>query len=188
MDFQPNWYAVVVRSRQEKAAAAMLEALGVEKFLPLTAELRQWSDRKQLVESPLFPGYLFVNTDRSPGAMLRIRKVPGVVDFVGNQRGPLTIPACEIEGIRTVLTQGVPCAPHPYLAEGDRVRVVRGPLAGVEGRFIRSGAKDQLIISVEMIRRSVGLSVARQDLEPLVMPTITAHHLAPVPKLPHSTA
>ena len=127
------WYAVTTRSRQEKTAAAMLEALGIQQFLPTTAELHQWSDRKQVVNLPLFPGYLFVHINPSPETTLRVRKVPAIVDFVGNHSGPLPIPDGQIEDVRTVLARGVPCSPHSFLQAGDRVRVVRGALAGIEG-------------------------------------------------------
>ncbi len=159
------WYAVTTRSRQEKAAASMLEALGIQPFLPMTAELHQWSDRKQVVHLPLFPGYLFVHINPSLEAALRVRKVPAIVDFVGNHSGPLPIPDRQIEDVRTVLARKVPCSPHSFLQAGDRVRVVRGALAGIEGRFVRNGSKGQLIISIEMIQRSLALTVLWEDLE-----------------------
>jgi transcription antitermination factor NusG len=161
------WFAVTTRSRQEKTAALMLEALGLQPFLPTTAELHQWSDRKQVVHLPLFPGYLFVHMNSSPEATLSVRKVPAIVDFVGNHNGPLPIPDCEIEDVRTVLARGVPCSPHTYLQAGDRVRVVRGALAGIEGTFVRNGSKGQLILSIEMMQRSLALTVLEDDVEPL---------------------
>jgi transcriptional antiterminator NusG len=159
------WYAVSTRSRQEKIAASMLENLEVAHFLPLVEEERQWSDRKQKVTLPLFPGYLFVQIARSNELLLRVLKVPGVVDFVGNRNGPLAIPKSEIEGIRAVVSRGVPYSPCPFLRAGDRVRVMRGPLAGVEGILARCGTRSKLVISVEMIQRSVSLSVAISDVE-----------------------
>jgi transcriptional antiterminator NusG len=176
---QYRWYAVVVRSRQERTASAMLDALGVQQFLPMTAELHQWSDRKQVVNLPLFPGYLFVHVNQSPETSLCVRKVPGVVDFVGNQSGPLSIPDGEIESIRTVLAREVPCSQHPFLSVGERVRVVRGALTGIEGRFVRSGSKDQLIISIQMIQRSLALSVSREDVEAVAIPSMAIRDLSP---------
>jgi transcription antitermination factor NusG len=161
------WYAVTTRSRQEKAAASMLEALGIPRFLPMTAEVHQWSDRKRVVHLPLFPGYLFVHMNASPEVMLSVRKVPAIVGFVGNHSGPLPIPDGEIDDVRTVVARGVPCSPHSFLHVGDRVRVIRGALAGIEGRFIRNGSKGQLIISIEMIQRSLALTVFEGDVEPL---------------------
>ncbi len=109
------WYAVSTRSRQEKIAASMLENLEVAHFLPLIEEERQWSDRKQKVTLPLFPGYLFVQIARSNELQLRVLKVPGVVDFVGNRNGPLAIPKTEIESIRAVVLRGVSYSPCPFL-------------------------------------------------------------------------
>jgi transcription termination/antitermination protein NusG len=160
------WYAVSTRSRQEKIAASMLENLEVAHFLPLVEEERQWSDRRQKVTLPLFPGYLFVRIARSSDVQLRVLKVPGIVDFVSNRNGPLAIPRADIENVRAVISQGVGCSPHPFLCVGDRVRVARGPLAGLEGTVTRCGAQSRLVISVEVIQRSISVSVAESDVEP----------------------
>ena len=117
--------------------------------------------------SALFPGYLFVHINPSPETTLRVRKVPAIVDFVGNHSGPLPIPDGQIENVRTALARGVPCSPHSFLEAGARVRVVRGALAGIEGGFVRNGSKGQLIISIEMIQRSLALTVFEEDVEPL---------------------
>jgi transcription antitermination factor NusG len=159
------WYAVLTRSRQEKIAASMLDYLAVANFLPLIAQERRWSDRRQMVNLPLFPGYLFVRIVSSSDVRLRVLKVPGVVDFVRNRNGPMPIPEKEIEGVHAVLSHGVSCSPHPFLKAGDRVRVVRGPLAGVEGTLVRSGSQSKLVISVEMIQRSVAVNVDSSDVE-----------------------
>jgi transcription elongation factor/antiterminator RfaH len=161
------WYAVLTRSRQEKIAASMLEYLEVANFLPLLSQERRWSDRKQMVNAPLFPGYLFVRIATTAELLLRVLKVPGVVDFVRSSTGPLPIPESEIQNVRAALSSGVACSPYPFLRVGDRVRVVRGPLAGVEGTFIRNGSQSKLVISVEMIQRSVSISVAESEVEPV---------------------
>jgi transcription elongation factor/antiterminator RfaH len=162
-----SWYAVLTRSRQEKIAASMLEYLEVANFLPLLRQERHWSDRKQMVSVPLFPGYLFVRIATTAEILLRVLKVPGVVDFVRSGTGPVAIADGEIADVRAVLSHGVGCSPYPFLKAGDRVRVVRGPLAGVEGTFIRSGSQSKLVISIEMIQRSVAASVAESDVEPV---------------------
>jgi transcription antitermination factor NusG len=164
---ESSWYAVSTRSRQEKVAASMLENLAIVHFLPLFNEERRWSDRKQMVALPLFPGYVFVKITIDPELQLRVLKVPGIVDFVGNRNVPLAIPESDIESVRAVVTRGVRCSPHPSLKAGCRVRVVRGVLAGVEGTLIRSGADSKLVICVEMIQRSVSVSVDVSDVEPV---------------------
>ena len=147
----------------------MLEYLAVPNFLPLINQERRWSDRKQMVAMPLFQGYVFVRITTSGELQLRVLKVPGVVDFVRNRTGALAIPEREIEDVRAVLSHGVGCSPHPFLKAGDRVRVVRGPLAGIEGTLIRSGSQSKLVISIEMIQRSIAASVAESDVEPVLM-------------------
>ena len=164
---QASWYAVSTRSRQEKVIASMLDYLAVANFLPLIKEEHRWSDRKQMVAMPLFQGYVFVRITTSGELQLRVLKVPGVVDFVRARGGPLPIPDKEIEDVRAVLSHGVGCSSYPFLKAGDRVRVVRGPLAGIEGTLIRSGSQSKLVISIEMIQRSVAASVAESDVEPV---------------------
>jgi transcription antitermination factor NusG len=160
------WYAVWTRSRQEKVAAASLNNLGIRHYLPLNSELRQWSDRKQMVEMPLFSGYLFVCISLlKKNSKLQVLKVPGIVGFVGNQTGPLPIPDQQIEDIRTVLTAGVECSVHPFLKEGDRVRVVRGALADVVGTLLHTNSTSRLLISIDMIRQSLSVNVLREDVE-----------------------
>jgi transcriptional antiterminator NusG len=164
-----KWFAVWTRSRQEKVAASVLDSLGVPHFLPLKSELRQWSDRKRNVSVPLFSGYLFVRMNKFHDNRLQILKTPGIVGFVGNHTGPLPIPDQQIDDIRMVLAQGVEYSVLPYLEEGDLVRVVRGALTGVEGRLIRTNSVSRLMISIEMIHKSLAVSVSRQDVEPVSM-------------------
>lgn len=160
-----QWFAVWTRSRREKSAASVLESLGVPHFLPLKSEVRQWSDRKQNVTVPLFSGYLFVRISSAPVGRLQVLKAPGIAGFVGNQAGPLPVPDQQIEDIRVVLEKRVECVALPLLDEGDFVRVVRGPLAGVEGRLIRRNSSTRLSISIEMIHKSLLVSVSRNEVE-----------------------
>ena len=172
----PQWFAVWTRSRQEKAAATMLEALGVPHFLPLVSEHRQWSDRRKMVKVPLFPGYLFVQITNTSGLELRVRKVPGVVNFVGNQKGPSAVPEDEIQNVRTLLSRGAECSPCPFLKAGDRVRIVSGALGGIEGSLIRCGTRSRVVVSVEIIQRSVSVEISACDVEPVrKIPEPTPH-------------
>jgi transcription termination/antitermination protein NusG len=173
-----TWYAVLTRSRQEKTAASMLDYLAVANFLPLVTQERRWSDRKQMVSAPLFPGYLFVRIVRSSDSQLRVLKIPGVVDFVRNRNGPMMIPEKEIEDVHAVLAYGRGCSPHAILLVGDRIRVIRGALAGLEGTLIRNGSQSKVVISVQMIHRAVSVNVDLSDVEPIARP---AHDATSVP-------
>src|SRR5271170_463751 len=95
-----RWYAVSTQSRQEKVAANTLGALGITHFLPLQLRKRQWSDRIQAIDVPLFPGYLFVHIDPWSSVKIEVLKAPGVARFIGDRTGPLPIQDSEIDGIR----------------------------------------------------------------------------------------
>jgi transcriptional antiterminator NusG len=164
---QPMWYAVSTRSRQEKVSATVLQSLGVRVFLPTVTEIHRWSDRKKAVTVPLFPSYLFVQVAVSRQSQLRILKVPGCVNFVGNQTGPLAIPEHEIEDIRSLLTNREDCSPYPFLHVGERVRVFGGALDGVEGTLVGKGPDTKLVISIALIQRSMAVSVYGLDVRPV---------------------
>jgi transcription antitermination factor NusG len=172
-----RWFAVWTRSRQEKVAAAMLETLGIPHYLPLKSELRQWSDRQRKVQVPVFSGYLFVRINPLKDNRLQVLKTRGVVGLVGNHSGPSPIPDQQIEDIGKVLTQGVDCTVLPFLEDGDRVRVIRGALAGVEGRLIRYKSSSRLLISIEMIHQSLAVTVSREDVEPVTIDSLRRLYL-----------
>jgi transcription antitermination factor NusG len=162
-----SWFAVWTRSRQEKVAAAMLEALGVPHFLPLRSEVHRWSDRKQTVTIPLFSGYLFVRLNPNKDSRLRVLNLPGIAGLVGSQAGPLPIPDYEIENIRTVIAQKMQYSTYPEIPIGNRVRVVRGSLAGIEGTLLRTQTDSKLVLSIELIQQSIAVSIHASDVEPI---------------------
>jgi transcriptional antiterminator NusG len=164
-DPDSRWFAVWTRSRHEKIVAAALNQSGIPHYLPLKSEVRKWSDRNQIVESPLFSGYLFVNINILTNSRLQVLKVPGVGALVGNRMSPLPIPDQQIEDVRKVLTAGVEYSVQPLLKEGDRVRVKQGALAGVEGTLIGNSSTSRLLVSIEMIRQSLSVKVLRSDIE-----------------------
>lgn len=157
----------------------MLLNLGIQHYLPLKSEVRQWSDRRQVVETPIFSGYLFVRINPSlKNSQLQVLQAPGVVAFVGNQHGPSPISNQEIDNIRTVLAAKVAYTPCPLLCKGDRVRVIKGPLAGVEGTLISGNSTIHLLVSIEMIRQSLSVNVLRDDVEPVSANPIHPTHFA----------
>jgi len=174
-DPHARWYAVWTRSRQEKMVAGMLNTHGIRHFLPLKSELRRWSDRMQRVEVPLFSGYLFVHINSLKNSKLQVLKIPGVGALVGNQTGPVPVPDHQIEDVSKVLNAGVQYSIQPTGKEGDRVRVVRGALAGIEGTWLRTHSESRLLISIEMIRQSLSVNILRSDVE-----VVASHSLPPM--------
>ena len=162
-----HWYAVWSRSRHEKMVASALSNAGITNFLPLVTETHRWSDRRKSVDVPLFPGYVFVQIPNSAEAQLQVRKMSGVVQFVGNQQGAVPIQDKEINDVRAVLEQRVSCSPYPFLQLGQRVRIRGGAFDGIEGVLIGRDSASKLVISIELIQRSLAVSVYNLDVEPV---------------------
>jgi transcription termination/antitermination protein NusG len=160
-----NWYAIYTRSRHEKKVAANLEEKRVEVFLPLRSVLSRWKDRRKEVQLPLFSGYLFVRILREQ--RLPVLQTSGVVRFVGNGDGLDPVPEEQIISIQRLMESGLRYDPYPYLKEGMQVRVVRGPLKGVEGILIDKRKKHLLVLSVDMIQQSAAMQVDISDTDVL---------------------
>lgn len=156
------WYAAYTCPRQEKCVARMLQDRQVPYFLPLYRSLRFWKDRRKEVDMVLFPSYVFVQLPFAE--RLRVLQVPGVVRLVTFNGVPAALPPQEIESLRNGLEQGIYAEPHPYLKTGRRVRVARGPLAGVEGILLRKKDKLRFVISVDVLMRSVAVELDAADL------------------------
>jgi transcription antitermination factor NusG len=151
------WYGVRTRSNAEKLTSEMVSAKGYEAYLPLYRVRRRWSDRMVEKEVPLFPGYLFCRFDAQ--YRLPILSTPGVVSIISSGRIPLPIPHAEIASIRTAIESGKLVTPCAYLKEGERVRVLAGPLEGVEGILVRKKNHSRMVLSVEMLQRSVSIEI-----------------------------
>jgi transcription antitermination factor NusG len=157
----PRWYAVYTCARHEKKVAQHFEERGITYFLPLYTSIHNWNKKSAKVSEPLFPGYVFVQTLQHRRDPLG---VPGVVQLVGMGKSPTEIPAEEIESLRTVIRRGYKIAPHPYLTPGDRVRIASGPMAGTVGTIKRTSAGCRIVISVDILMRSVAVEVDAASL------------------------
>jgi transcription termination/antitermination protein NusG len=161
---QNSWCAVRTKSNFEKCVATVLAAKGVELYLPLYAVRKHWSDRTIQASHPLFPGYVFCKFDarfRTP-----ILSTAGVVSIVSFAGGPALIPDTEISAIQTAARSEQKLEPCPYLSEGLLIRVSRGPLRGIEGILITK-RNWRLVISVEMLRRSVAVEIDPDCVTPV---------------------
>lgn len=162
---EPHWYAIYTCARHEKSVSQQLERKCVEHFLPLYEAVHRWKDRRVRVQLPLFPGYLFVRI--APCQRLKVLEVPSVVRMVGFNGVPAALAEEEILSLRSGLAGDLRIEPHPYLKVGRRVRVVRGPLAGREGILVRKKDCLRLVISIDLIMRSMAVEVDAADVEPL---------------------
>jgi transcription antitermination factor NusG len=151
------WYAIRTRSNQEKVTAIALAGKGYDPYLPTYRVRRRLSDRVVVTELPLFPGYVFCRFDFFK--RLPILTTPGVVSLVGFGSEPAIISDGEIEAVQTVLESGLNAGPHAFLREGQRIRVKRGALAGLEGILLKQKSDWRLVISVAMLQRSIAVEI-----------------------------
>ena len=160
-----RWYAVSVRPRYEKLVTHHLRHRGLNCFLPLYRSVRRWRDRRKELDMALFPGYVFVNLNARD--RLGVLRAPGVLRFVTFQGQPATVPESEIRALESSLSAGLRLQPHPYLRQGKKVRVKSGPLMDAEGIMVRRKEGFRLVLSVDLVMRSVMLEVDEGDVEPL---------------------
>ena len=160
-----HWYAVHLRSRHEKRVAEQLSGKGISYFLPLYEAEHRWKDRLARVQLPLFPGYLFVQVPLRE--RLKVLEVPGVVRLVSAGGDPVPLDDSEINILRQGLTSMLKAEPHPYLKVGTRVRVRVGALAGLEGILVRLKDRYRVVISVDLIMRSISVEISLADVEPI---------------------
>ncbi len=160
-----HWYALRTRSRHEKLVRDQLAQQGIEPLLPTVKRLSQWKDRKKEVEVPLFSGYCFVRF--TSDQKLPVLKTVGVVDIVGGGQRPEPIPDEEITAIQTLIASVLPYDPHPYLQEGMKVEVIRGPLQGLQGILLRKEKRHRLILGVRLIQQAAAVEIDTADVVPI---------------------
>jgi len=162
------WYALYTRHQHEKTVAGQLVAKGFQVFLPLYSTVHRWKDRNKQLELPLYPGYVFLNDrlDRT----LQILMTPGVHSIVGTASGPEPIPDHEIDAVKRVIASSAEVEPHPFLRCGDRVRVTHGPLEGIEGILLRKKNAYRLVLSMEMLKKSVAVEIDASIVERVNVP------------------
>jgi transcription antitermination factor NusG len=160
-----RWYAIRTRARHEKRVTAALQEKQVHAYVPLSRTEHQWSDRRKLVDTPLFPGYVFVHIPPDAESRVPVLQTNGVIAFLGVRGIGIPIPEAEISAIQTLLRAGVPVASHPFMQVGQRVRIRGGSLDGLEGLLTAVDGKRNLVVSIELIERSVAIRISGYELE-----------------------
>ncbi len=169
---EESWFALYVQVNHEREVTKRLEQKEINAFLPLMERWSKRQDRRKKISVPLFPGYLFIRTVLDNPTHVHILKTPGALVLIGNSEGPVAIPPHQIESLQTLLNSPRPILPNPYLKEGDWVQVIRGPLAGCMGILLRQNPKKgRLIVSVDIICRSVSVELDMEDVERISAPS-----------------
>jgi transcription antitermination factor NusG len=161
------WFAVQTRSRHEKKVNQELIEKGVHSFLPSRMEKHAWSDRQKWVELPLFSSYVFVQFSPDSDSRAHVLSTRGVVRFVGVSGRGTAIPDTQIENLRAIVRERVPLAEHSYLKVGEKVRIRGGVLEGIEGVLVAIHNSMNLVVSVDLIEKSVAIQIDGYEVERL---------------------
>lgn len=183
---ESSWWALYTRHQHEKAVAEILTSKGFEVFLPLYESIRRWKDRNKTLSLPLFPCYVFVRGGLSRRSM--VVTTPGVHMILCNGERIAVIPNNEIDAIRTAVNGSFRVEPHPFLRCGERIRVTRGSLEGVEGVLVRKKSFYRLVLSVDMLAQSVAVEIDASDVEPATGANRKAFQKALPADIPHGDA
>ena len=171
----PQWFAAYTTTRHEKAVADHFAMRDIEAFLPLYKTQRLWKNGcKMNLELPLFPSYVFVRVPVRE--RVRVLEVPGVLSLVSTAGKPVPLPESDIQTLRSSLPF-IKCEPHPYLKVGERVRIKSGSLEGMEGILLRKKGLLRVVLSLDLIMKSVAVEVDADNVEAVVS-SFARHKLA----------
>ncbi len=158
-----NWYPFYTRSRHEKKAYQNLIREGYNAYLPLKKSVRQWSDRRKIVETPLISSYVFAKTTRDQ--LYNIVKLDGIARYISFAGQPATIRDKEIDIIRKALTEDTELeVKDGMLGEGREVKLNAGPFMGYSGKVIKLKGKNRLVIEIEALNKTLLITVERNQL------------------------
>jgi transcriptional antiterminator NusG len=137
----------------------------IESFLPKIKAKSKRKDRKVILNTPLFPGYLFVKTDLHPDEHLEILKTIGVVRLLGNKDGPVPVPQETIESLKIMISTDTDISTGNGMKRGDRVMVLRGAFTGVIGRFMEDKGQHRIVVHIEALGQFASVTISKEDVE-----------------------
>jgi transcription antitermination factor NusG len=160
-----SWFAAQTKPRHEKKVSVGLQEKGIHSFLPLHREKRKWSDRQQWIEVPLFSHYVFVRIPLTDETRVRVLQTSGVVQLAGAAGRGTPIPNGQIENLQAIVQHQVAMTPHAFINVGERVRIRGGALNGLEGVLAAIKDDKSLIVSVDLIQKSVAIRIDGFEIE-----------------------
>jgi transcription termination/antitermination protein NusG len=166
-----NWFAAFTAPQGEFSVVRHFDAYQVESFLPTFESVHVWKNRqRKKIIQPLFPSYVFVHVATSERRL--VFRAPGVLRLLGGNQGPISIPASEIDLLRS---EGCRNRLEPYgdLVIGERVRIKCGPMQGIEGTLVRKSNSLRFVLSISLINQHAALEIGAQDVEPIRNAEIT---------------
>ena len=162
-EMNPDWVALIVRPRAERRVQKGLANIGLETFVAWHGVRRRWADRFKVLQQNLIPGYVFCQSTFAE--RMTVMHQAGVERVVSFNRTPALIPDDEIAALRRAVQSELPLGPWPYLKAGQRVRIEKGVLAGMEGTLARESSGWRVVVSVAALQRSIAVEVDRDMID-----------------------
>ena len=168
MENQAHWYAVYTKPRSEKKLADRLNDKGIEAYLPMRRTLRQWSDRKKMVDEPLISSYVFVNVPREN--YFEVLNTPGAVKYIWFCGKPAVIPPNQIQVLKFIMSNDleIDCV-SAGLRKGTHVKVISGPLKELTGELLNYAGKHKVMVRLDNLDKALLLTISPHLLEPVVI-------------------
>ena len=162
-----HWFALLTRSNFEKTVSDSIARKKIDVFLPKTRKKSRRKDRSLMIDVPLFPGYVFVRSGLDNPSQLTILKTTGAVRLLGNQSGPVPVPAAQIESLKILTSASLDLITGASirLKKGDPVMILEGPLAGVKGEFSRYKGQGRVAIKIDVLGQYAGVEVDEHNVE-----------------------
>jgi len=162
-----NWFALLTRSNFEQTVYNSITGKKIDAFLPKTRKKSRRKDRKLMIETPLFPGYLFVRSSFEPAHQLSILKTMGAVRMLGNTKGPVPIPDSQITALQLLTNANIDLITGNVtrLQKGDTVMILEGPMAGLKGEFFRHKGKGRVIVKIDLLGQYAGVEIDEGNVE-----------------------
>lgn len=167
MEKEPAWYVIHTKSKFENVVYQCLIKKNKDVFLPTVRRRSRRQDRRLFLQQPLFPGYLFVKTAATPAERLDVLKTAGVVKLIGNRDVPIPVKPEIIDSLKIIVQANEQVETVNCLKQGDAVRVVAGPFAGVIGIFIQYQSAARVVVNIDAMGRAASINVAAEDVESL---------------------
>ena len=159
-----RWYAVYTKPRNEKKLSLKLNKKGIEAYVPLRKTLKQWSDRKKMVEEPLISSYVFVHIIMSQ--YYEVLNTQGAVMYIWFSGKPATIPANQIDILKRLVSADAEVeVAGEGLPKGSKVRISSGPLKGITGELIHLAGRNKVVIRIDSIDKAVVVTISGHLLE-----------------------
>lgn len=162
-----NWFALLTRSNFEQVVYDSIVKKKIGAFLPKTKKKSRRKDRNLMIEAPLFPGYMFVQSTINPEDQLVILKTLGAVRLLGNQAGPVPVPQSQVESLKILTSAGMDLVTgtNIRIKKGEPVMILEGPMAGIKGEFATYKGKGRVIIKIDLLGQYAGVEVPEDNIE-----------------------